>query len=333
MEFENRNDLPTPALVLDVEALDANLAAMSEVLPGDRLRPHVKAHKCTRIAALQAVRGHRGFTCATAREVIGMAKASLGDDLLLANEIVDPRRLDALASLDARVTVAVASVETIEAAATAGIAEVLIDIDVGLPRCGCAVAEAGALADRARQRGLSVRGVMGYEGHVVGLEDRVKRSEGCATAMQILARAHADVGGDVISAGGTGTFDCNSLATEIQAGSYAVMDTAYAKQGLPFRQAIAIEATVISVSKRHAVCDAGLKTLGMDHGDPRIPGATVWYCSDEHTCFAADPMPKVGNRVRLLPAHCDPTMAYHERVFCLEGERVVDVLEIDLRGW
>ncbi len=127
------HDLGTPALLVDAAALDANLATFSAALPGARLRPHVKAHKCTALAKRQAERGHRAFTCATVREMVGMARAGLGDDLLLANEVVDPERLQRLAALDARVTVAVDSEETIRAAARAGVREVLVDVNVGLP--------------------------------------------------------------------------------------------------------------------------------------------------------------------------------------------------------
>src|SRR5216683_6149534 len=195
-------DLPTPALVVDMAALDHNIAAMAEVLPGDRLRPHVKAHKCTALARRQAALGHHGFTCATLREVEGMAAAGLGADLLLANEVLDARRL---ASLNVRVTVAVDSAPTIHAAAECGLREVLIDVNVGLPRCGCAPEDAARLADLARSKGLIVRGVMGYEGHVVGLEDRATREKLTAQAMELLLQAHRAAGGDIVSAGGTGT--------------------------------------------------------------------------------------------------------------------------------
>src|SRR5207244_8258081 len=126
-----------------------------------------------------------------------------------------------------RITVAVDSPETIEAAGSARVREVLIDVNVGLPRCGCSSDDAGRLADLARSKGLEVRGVMGYEAHVVGLPDRAARESMTEESMKLLLRAHADVGGDLISAGGTGTYDINTWATEIQAGSYALMDTAY----------------------------------------------------------------------------------------------------------
>ena len=144
----------------------------------------------------------------------------------------------------------------------------VIDVNVGLPRCGCDPADAGRLAERARARGLAVRGVMGYEGHAVGLEDRARRAELAAAAMELLVAAHGRRGRRLVSAGGTGTYDINTAATEIQAGSYALMDGAYTKLGLPFGQALTVLATVVSVSPRWAVADCGAKALGMDHGNP-----------------------------------------------------------------
>ncbi len=324
------HDLRTPALVVDADTLECNLATMAAALPGQRLRPHVKAHKCTALAQRQAAMGHHAFTCATVREIEGMVAAGFADDLLLANEVLDTRRL---ATLDARLTIAVDSEATIAAAADGGIGEVLIDVNVGLPRCGCAPNDAGRLADLARSKGLTVRGVMGYEGHVVGLEDRVTRSRLCEESMRLLLAAHEHVGGELVSAGGTGTYDCNVWATEIQAGSYALMDTAYVKLALPFRQALSVLATVISVSPAYAVADCGLKAFGMDHGNPTIDAATVWFCSDEHITFAPQAPVHPGQRVQVLPAHVDPTVAYHERMHIVRGEQVLDTWAIDLRGW
>jgi D-serine deaminase-like pyridoxal phosphate-dependent protein len=324
-------DLPTPSLLVDGDALEDNIAVMAAVLPGERLRPHVKAHKCTGIARRQAAAGHRAFTCATIRECEGMVAAGLGEDLLLANEVLDATRLGDLVRSGARITVAVDSAPTIAAAAAAGVPEVVIDVNVGLPRCGCAPGDAGALAEQARAAGLTVRGVMGYEGHVVGVEDESARARQCQSAMELLLAAAADVGGDLITAGGTGTYACNTWANEIQAGSYALMDTAYGRLGLPFIQAVFVLATVVSANSEFAVADAGLKTVGMDHGNPSVEGATVWFCSDEHTTFA--PPRRVGDKVRLIPAHVDPTMAYHDRLYVCSGDDIVDVWPVDLRGW
>ncbi|MGZ4793350.1 MAG: alanine racemase, partial [Ilumatobacteraceae bacterium] len=241
-------DLSTPALLIDADALDFNLATMAAVHPGSRLRPHVKAHKCTSLAAAQYAYGHHSFTCATPREVLGMAAANLGDDLLLANETLDPSRLSAMAKAqdDALITVAVDSNETIDAAAAAGLKYVLIDVNVGLPRCGCLPSEAGHLADRARERGLVVRGVMGYEGHLMAMADRAAQRARVAEAMEKLMVASLLVGGEIISAGGTDTYDLHDQVNEIQAGTYALMDTYYGGRGHPFRQACFVLATVIS---------------------------------------------------------------------------------------
>ena len=327
-------ELTTPALLVDRDAFEHNLTTMAAALPGARLRPHVKAHKTTALARRQVDAGHPGFTCATIAEVEGMARAGLGEDLLLANEVVDARRLGAVASAGARVTLAVDSPETVRAAAEGGVREVVIDVNVGLPRCGCDPTHAGRLADQARGAGLNVRGVMGYEGHVVGLESREERAKQVVPSMEQLVDAHHRVGGELISAGGTGTYDLNIWATEIQAGSYVLMDTAYGKLDLPFRQALTILATVISVNAAGwAVADCGLKALGMDHGNPTVLGGDVWFCSDEHITFSSDPLPAVGDRIRVVPAHVDPTVAYHERMHLTEGDEIVETWAVDLRGW
>ena len=330
-------DLSTPALVVDTTAFAHNLDTMAAALPGDRLRPHVKAHKCTALAREQAKRGHLHFTCAIPREVVGMARAGLGDDLLLANECVDPARLRALADCEGRVTVAIDSDETVDAAAANGIREVLVDVNVFLPRCGCSPEDAPRLADRARAAGLEVRGVMGYEGHAVGIPDRAEREAKTAQAMERLAAVAAKVGGDIVSAGGTGTYDINTAATEIQAGSYALMDGDYGKLDLPFMRALAIAATVIHAGKSWSVADCGLKAMGMDHGNPSIDDADVLFCSDEHIVFTPHQPVRVGDRILVWPAHVDPTVAYHDRMHLADGPglgaAVTGEWAVDLRGW
>lgn len=326
-------DRSTPALVVDSGILDRNLSTMADALPGVRCRPHVKAHKTTALARRQAAVGHLGFTTATPREVIGLAAAGLGHDLLLANETLNAGRLRAMADCDGRVTVAVDSIETIDAASANGIRAVLIDVNVGLPRCGCDPVRAGRLADHARARGLEVRGVMGYEGHVYLHDDRDARATATSGAMEMLLTAHAAVGGDIVSAGATGTYDLNTAATEIQAGSYALMDTTFAPMIPAFTPALWVESTVISVSDGFAVADCGLKALGMDHGNPKIENATVWIVSDEHVTFRAEHAPSVGDHIRVWPAHVDPTVAYHERMVVVDGDEIIDEWAVDLRGW
>jgi D-serine deaminase-like pyridoxal phosphate-dependent protein len=333
------SDLQTPALVFDLDLLRGNVQKMAAVHPGAHLRPHMKATKCTSLAREQVHVGHTSFTCATPREMVGMAQAGLGQDLLLANETVDHDRLASMTALQdsALITVAIDSEETLQAAYRAGIKHVMIDVNVGLPRCGIAPQHAGALADKARALGLIVRGVMGYEGHlmmVTTLSEKLEKVEAC---MALLRDAANDVGGDIVSAGGTGTYNmhANTGVTEIQAGSYSLMDTQYAELGLPFTQSAWVVGTVISSSAKWAVIDVGLKSLGMDHGNPTIDGHTVWFCADEHTTFSpkdGEP-PKVGTRIRVTPAHIDPTVAMHDAAWVASGDAIVERWEIDLRGW
>ncbi|MGH3329002.1 MAG: alanine racemase [Streptomycetales bacterium] len=331
------SDLTTPALLVERGLLERNLAIMAEVLPGPRNRPHVKAHKCTAIARLQRDAGHPGLTAATVRECEGLAAAGLARDVLLANEIVDARRLGALVEAGHRITLAVDSEPTVEVAAAGGVRDVVIDVNVGLPRCGCDPEEAGGLADLARRRGLEVRGVMGYEGHLQAWPDDLEeRRLHVEEVMRLLLRARDLVGGDLVSAGGTGTHAVNTWAGEIQAGSYALMDSAYGKQSLPFHNALTVLATVIHVdAKGWAVLDMGLKAHAMDHGNPDVPGGQTWFLSDEHLTYApAEPgLVDVGDRVRVVPAHVDPTVAYHEQLWLVDGEQVIERWPVDLRGW
>lgn len=328
-------DLRTPALIVESSVFEANCAAMDRVRPGLELRPHVKAFKSTALARRLAADGHAAFCAATPREIEGMVAAGLTEDLLLANETLDTARLGALAD-KARITVAVDSDATLDAAIVGGIRSVLIDVNVGLPRCGCPPEEAGRLADRARAAGLEVRGVMGYEGHLMMVADRARRIEQVEASMAVLLAAADVVGGDIISGGGTGTFDTNTWCTEIQAGSYCLMDTDYAKLDLPFRTALEVLATVISVrAEGLVIADAGLKALGMDHGNPSWAHGTVFFCSDEHVTLAPhEPGAwSVGDLIRLQPAHVDPTVARHQDLWVADGDRIIDRWPVDLRHW
>ena len=152
--------------------------------------------------------------------------------------------------------------------------------------------------------------------------------------MELLLHAHADVGGEIISAGGTGTYDLNHWATEIQAGSYALMDTAYGQLDLPFAQALSVLATVISVSPSWAVADCGLKALGMDHGNPSVrgrPGLVLLGRAPRPSSRTA----RCGwaTAITVIPAHVDPTVAYHRFLHLVDGDEVVESWPVDLRGW
>ena len=350
-------EVPTPALIVDVAALDRNIARMARFFAEGtcRLRPHVKAHKTPEIARRQLAAGSCvGLTCATLREA--EAVAGFCDDVLLANEIVTTDKCGRAAALAAsrRVTVAADSMEGVEALAAAarraGVTlGVLVDVNVGQMRCGVLPGEpALALASRvAGTRGLELRGVMGYEGHVQPVRDRAERVSQAERAMAALVETAARMRAaglpcDIVSAGGTGTFDISGRVagvTEIQAGSYVLMDTDYGEVGVPFEQAFFVLGTIVSrPAADRCVADGGHKSTTKDHSLPRVhgvEGAAVSSLNDEHATIAIPPDSpiRIGDRVRLIPSHTDPTMNLHDVIYAVEGERVVDVWPIAARGY
>jgi D-serine deaminase-like pyridoxal phosphate-dependent protein len=188
---------------------------------------------------------------------------------------------------------------------------------------------------------------MGYEGHVVGIPDREKRAAGASGAMERLTAAisgirDAGLPCAIVSAGGTGTFDITGRTdgiTEIQAGSYVLMDTAYAKLDIPFEHAMWVLGTIISrPSPSLIVADSGHKACTEDHGNPDVrdvEGANLLFLSDEHASIIVPPdCPlQIGDRVQLVPSHIDPTINLHDVIYAVEGERVVDVWAISARGY
>ena len=351
------HEIPTPALLVDAAALDRNIRRMAAFFAAGpcRLRPHVKAHKTPEIARRQLAAGSCvGLTCATVSEA--EAVAALCDDILLANEIVSPGKADRVAALarGRRVTVAVDSVHGLEvlsrAAAAAGATiGVLVDLDVGQGRCGVAPGDdAVALARRvAEAPGVELRGVMGYEGHVQPVRERADRERQARQAMALLVGIAGRLRQEglpcpIVSGGGTGTYDISGRVpgvTEIQAGSYALMDTDYAAVGAGFEAAFSVLGTVVSAPVAgRVVADCGHKSTTKDHGHPAVkglPGATVTALNDEHATIAlpAGVTVRIGDRIELLPSHTDPTMNLHDVVFVVEGSRVVDVWPVAARGY
>lgn len=349
--------IPTPALVIDLPAMERNIQRMATFFSRGacRLRPHFKAHKTPEIARRQLAAGScSGITCATVAEA--EAVASLCDDILIANEVVCPDKAARVAALARRVDVKVAldsfhGLEQMAAAAqAAGVTVgVLVDVNVGMPRCGVLSEEdAVSLARRVHATpGLRLRGLMGYEGHAVGLRDRGSRESQARASMEKLlsvagALRSAGLPCEIVSAGGTGTYDITGRTegvTEVQAGSYVLMDTAYAKLGLPFELAFYALATVISrPSPTLCVADCGLKAVTEDHGNPEVAGvagASVLFLSDEHATITLPPGCDLqpGDRIRLWPSHIDPTINLHDALYVADGDKVVDVWRVAARGY
>ncbi|MGE0593276.1 MAG: DSD1 family PLP-dependent enzyme [Vicinamibacterales bacterium] len=357
MPTRTRFDVPTPALLVDRAALDRNIARMAAFFATGacRLRPHFKAHKTPEIARRQLAAGScTGLTCATVGEA--EVAAAVCTDILVANEVVTAGRAARLAALARRLTMTVAvdsdhGVRVLSAAArTAGITlGVLVDVNVGQMRCGVepgagALALARAVHDTP---GLTLRGVMGYEGHLQAVPDRAERTSRARAAMEALVETATQLRAaglpcDIVSGGGTGTYDISGRVagvTEIQAGSYALMDTDYARVGVPFEQAFSVLGTVVSrPAPDRAVADCGHKAATPDHGLPTVKGlegAIVTALNDEHVVIAVPegcPL-GVGDLLELWPSHTDPTINLHDALYVLDGDQVVDRWTIAARGY
>jgi D-serine deaminase-like pyridoxal phosphate-dependent protein len=322
------------------------------------------------LALWQLGGGVVGVTCATVGEAEVMARAGI-EDLLVANEVVSPGKLARLAGLarQARVGVAVdsrAGVEALGAAARAAGSqvEVLVDVDVGLERCGVATPEAARelAATVERTGGLRLAGIMGYEGRLRaepgtgghpggpgagspgpgdagGQGERARllgrAHELLASTAEALRRAGLEAG--VVSSGGTSTLPeaaADPTVTEIQAGTYALMEPDLDGLGLPFHLATAVWATVISRAPGRVVLDAGRKSLACDRGLPALigGGGRVQDVNEEHTIVAwRDGQPPIGARVGLRPGHVPLTFNLHGTVWLARGDAVVDQLPVAAR--
>lgn len=350
-------EIPTPALLIDVPAMERNIRRMSQFFAERpcRLRPHFKAHKTPEIACRQLAAGSCiGLTCATVSEA--EVAAAFCHNILIANEVIGRDKCARVAALARRhdVTIAVDSVpglEQIGAAARDAQARigVIVDVNVGMMRCGVAPGnDTLVLARRAAETGgLTLRGLMGYEGHAVGIADRARREQRTRAAMELLLSTvnlleQAGLRCEIVSAGGTGTYDISGGMdgiTEIQAGSYVLMDSAYAKLDIPFERALSLLGTIISrPSAELGVADCGHKSCTQDHGNPDvkgIQGASVRVLNDEHATIALPPDSgvEIGSRIQLWPSHIDPTINLHDVFYALDGDRVIGVWPIAARGY
>ena len=357
--------IDTPALVLELDAFEANLARMADFVRGSRvrLRPHAKSHKCPEIAKRQIALGAVGICAQKTSEAEAFVDAGVGD-VLVSNEVVGRAKLDRLARLAKRAKVSVccddaANARDISAAARAAgsTLDVLIEVDVGQHRCGVEPGEpAAALAKEiASLPGLRFAGLHAYHGgaqHLRSVEERRAAIEGAAA----LARAtkwliqSRGIPCPTVTGAGTGTFPferSSGVYDEIQPGSYVFMDADYNRnawadpaESFPkFEQSLFVLATVMSTpAPDRAVVDAGLKASSIDSGMPTLvgwPGVEYGKASDEHgvLAIAAGTLgPSLGERVRLVPGHCDPTVNLYDWIVCVRAGRVEALWPIAARG-
>jgi len=341
------SELSTPALCVDLDAFERNLDRMHSFFAGRpcNLRPHFKAHKTPAIAHRQAKAGCAGFTTATLGEAELLADEGF-DDILIANEVCDPTKTGRLRALAQRITLTIAidSPESVELVSGTGV-RTLIEINVGMPRCGVAPEGAAHVARAATDAGLELVGVMGYEGHATVIEDVAERAKVARKSMEILTGVAdelrtLDYPISIVSAGSTLTYDVTGQVpgvTEIQAGSYALMDTEFSKSS-PFEEALRCLCTVLSTQGNLAVLDAGLKTMTIDHGNPKLfddVPADILYLADEHTSLVVrggfDAKP--GDRMWLRPSHVDPTVNLHDNLYAFRGDAIEEVWPVAGRGY
>jgi 3-hydroxy-D-aspartate aldolase len=353
-------DIDTPALVVDLDAYERNLDRLARDFAGRavRLRPHSKTHKCPVVALHQVARGAVGVCCQKVSEAEAMVYGGVRN-VLVSNEIVGPGKIARLVGLAKQAEVAVCvddpdNVRQLDDAATAfGVRlPVLVEINIGMNRCGVEPGEpAVALAKLvAGCRGLRFAGLQAYHGRAQHIQDLAKRREVMETAIDhvrdtVERLRRSGLACETVSGAGTGTYRfeaASGLYTEIQAGSYVFMDVDYKRvEGFPaeFENALFVLATVMSrPAPERAVVDAGLKALAVDSGMPVVRGRSdveFQRASDEHGLLRlGDPGAKlrVGDKLWLIPGHCDPTINLYDWYVAVRGDRAEAVWPITARG-
>lgn len=358
------DEVDTPALVIELDPFEANLARMAEAAgaAGVRLRPHAKTHKCAVIALRQIALGAVGVCCQKVSEAEALVQGGVRD-VLVTNEIVGARKIAHLAALarEAKLTVCVDSAENVAAldgaSARAGVTlDVLVEVDVGAHRCGVPPGTpAVELAERvAAAKALRFAGLQAYQGSAQHIRDHGERRAAIDGAVAC-ARETVTMLGErgipcpSITGAGTGTFRfeaASGLYTELQAGSYIFMDADYAQNHGEgdgpfdeFEHSLFVLTTVMSTPEPgRAVVDAGLKASSVDsglptvHGEPRIEFVGA---SDEHGKLIFDPgkvTVSLGDRLKLVPGHCDPTVNLYDWYVCVRDGYVQALWPIVARG-
>ena len=346
-------EVDTPALVLDLDAFEKNLSTLkSSVGNAVRVRPHAKTSKCPDVAKRQIALGAVGVCCQKVSEAEAMVEGGIGD-VLVSNEIVGAQKLERLAALakKARIGVCVDSAEGLAQLKASGAdVDVYIEIEVGMKRCG--VPPGKPAVDLARAiiaSKLRFSGLQAYHGRAQHLRTMEERHAVIETAAQHVGHtkrllAQAGIACPIVTGAGSGTFmfEVRSGAwDEIQPGSYAFMDADYAKNEwaapLPrFEHALFVLTTVMSrPSAKLAVVDAGLKASSVDSGMPGLwqrPGLAYTHASDEHGWVEGSEVPRLGEKLLLVPGHCDPTINLYDWYVCVRKGIVENLWPITARG-
>jgi D-serine deaminase-like pyridoxal phosphate-dependent protein len=362
--------LDTPALCVDLDAMERNIAAMAEFCrdKGVALRPHAKTHKSVNIATRQVAAGAIGICCATIGEAEVMVAGSVRSVLVTSPQVTPPKiaRVVAL-NLAAENGLAVVvdhpqnAADLSEAARASGkTLDVLVDFSAGHHRTGAATEDDAIALARAVEAadGLRLAGLQAYYGNLQHIADRAVRQDKTKRQHAVLAGLVAKLRAagfavPVVTGAGTGTHDVDAGArvfTELQAGSYIFMDVDYiqalrdGRNALPFETSLFVQTAVVSVASAtvpggYVTTDAGLKCFATDGPKPEImsgpPGATYGYAGDEHGRLffpPAGPVPALGERIELVTPHCDPTVNLHDFYHLVRGDTLVDIWPVDARG-
>jgi len=347
-------DIETPALLIDLDALERNIQTMSAFAKDSNisLRPHFKTVKIPEIALMQVKAGAKGITCAKLSEAEVLADAGV-ESILLACQVVAPAKLDRLAQLAGRIkymAVAIDSVECVhylnDACAKHGTRlHVLVELDVGQGRCGVRSYEEGLDVARAimESPNLLFDGIHAYEGHLVLKPELQIRSEGVEKLLAYVGGfrdflEQHNIPVKEISGGGSGTFNLthkNNVYTELQVGSYIYMDTRYGKLGLPFEQALYVTCMVISKHNGVAVLDGGLKSLSTDNGEPLLTGLNAESIKlSEEYCIVREPDVNLNLRdtVVFIPSHCCTTINLYDTAYGVRGGCIEKIFDVKGRG-
>mgnify|MGYP003663833778 FL=1 len=358
---DDLDQVDTPALMIDLDAFEHNIAVMAETCrtAGVRLRAHSKTHKCPEIARRQVAAGAIGVCCQKVGEAEAMVAGGI-EDVLITNQIWGAKKLARVAELakTARIGICVDDAQNVAdlsaAAVAAGVTlDVYVEIDVGAGRCGIAPGDPAAnLAQTIVDHdGLNLQAYHGSAQHIRAINERGAAIGAACDHVKATLAALDRIGlsAKTVTGAGTGSFEfeaASGLYQEMQCGSYIFMDADYAQNqdrvGNPFadfRHSLHVLVTVMSATKPgFAVVDAGHKALGNDQGMPwvaDIPGARYQGPSDDHGTLALQDAARdvvLGEKLRLIPGHCDPTVNLYDWFVVVQSGRVVDLWEITARG-